>query len=54
MKLIFFRLIVPQGTAKVSCQVSPWKAGQRTIIAHFASEQLQDVDGSLTVTVRNS
>jgi len=48
------KLIVPHGTAKVSCQVNPWKAGQRTIIAHFASAQLQDVDGSLTVTVRSS
>uniref|UniRef100_A0A914WEB6 Transglutaminase-like domain-containing protein n=1 Tax=Plectus sambesii TaxID=2011161 RepID=A0A914WEB6_9BILA len=43
--------IPSRGIARVPITVTPWKDGERTIIAHFRSKQLQDVNGSVTLFV---
>jgi transglutaminase 1 len=50
-KEISCRSVMPHGLAKVNTEVKPVKAGAQTLVAHFTSSQLSDVDGYLTTIV---
>lgn len=41
------------GVARVPIVITPWKDGQRTLMAYFRSEQLQDANGATSLFVRS-
>ncbi len=45
--------IPSRSVARIPVIVTPWKDGQRTLMAHFRSEQLQDVNGFVSLLVRS-
>jgi hypothetical protein len=43
--------IPSRSIARIPVVFTPWKDGQRTLMAHFRSEQLQDVNGFVSLLV---
>lgn len=47
-----FRDVSPRGSAKAECQLTPWRSGRDLVlVAHFSSDQLQDIDGATSIDV---